>query len=174
MLIALELRGLAKGFVAGGGACSASAQVLRGIDLTVQASESIALVGQSGSGKSTLLLCAAGLLQPEIGEARWFGQSDRAAAAGRAVYYCTPGELARSPVFAEPMLHLVDIPITADAVLVLARWVERRRERGDAVIVSTRDEDFAHHVAGRVVILRGGRLHADTRARSRVAEYRRA
>jgi ABC-type cobalamin/Fe3+-siderophores transport system ATPase subunit len=173
MLIALELRGVTKGFTAGAGVCTAAAQVLRGVDLTVHAGESVALVGQSGCGKSTLLLCAAGLLKPETGEVRWFGEGHRAAAVGRAIYHCNPAELSRAPLFAEPILHLVDIPVTAEVVLVLARWVEARRERGDAVIVSTRDEDFAHHLAATAVVLRGGRVHADTRTRARVAEYAR-
>lgn len=173
MAIALEIRGMDKGFNAGAGACRASVQVLRGVDLTVQTGESMALVGQSGCGKSTLLLCAAGLLEPESGDVRWFGESSRAAAATRAVYHCSSAELARAPILAEPTLHLVDVSIAADAVLRVAHWVERRRERGDAVIVSTCEEDFAHHLAARVLVLRGGRLHADTRARSRVAEYAR-
>lgn len=135
------------------------------------AGESIALVGQSGSGKSTLLLCAAGLLKPESGELRWFGETDRAAAVRRAVYHCGPGDLARAPLVAESTIHLIDIPITTEAVLSVARWIERRRERGDAVIVSVCDEDFAHHLAAHTLVLRGGRLHADSRVRSRVAEY---
>lgn len=170
MPIALELRGITKGFTAGAGVCTASAQVLRGLDLTVMPGESIALLGESGSGKSTLFLCAAGLLKPESGELRWFGEADRAAAARRAVYHCSPADLARAPLVAEPTLHLVDIPIETGSVLTVARWIERRRERGDAVIVSACDEDFAHHLAARTLVLRGGRLHADTRARSRVAE----
>ena len=72
---------------------------------------------------------------------------------------------------ADSTLHLVDIPIETGSVLTVARWIERRRERGDAVIVSVCDEDFAHHLAARTLVLRRGRLHADTRARSRVAEH---
>lgn len=162
---------MTKGFAAGAGACTASVQVLRSIDLTVQVGESIALVGQSGCGKSTLLLCAAGLLRPDSGEVRWFGQSTRAEAVRRSVYYCSSPELARVGGLTEPTVHLVDVSIPCEDVRGVARWVERRRAQGDAVIVSTCDEEFAHHLAARVLVLRGGRVHADAWARSRVAEY---
>jgi len=42
--------------------------VLQGVDLTIQAGESVAIVGGSGSGKTTLLKLMLGLLSPSKGE----------------------------------------------------------------------------------------------------------
>jgi putative ABC transport system ATP-binding protein len=46
---------------------------LRGIDLTVRAGETVALLGPSGAGKSTLLWLLAGLLTPSAGSVEVFG-----------------------------------------------------------------------------------------------------
>jgi putative ABC transport system ATP-binding protein len=47
---------------------------LRGVDVSVQAGEVLAVMGPSGAGKSTLLHCLAGILTPESGEVTFDGQ----------------------------------------------------------------------------------------------------
>jgi len=47
---------------------------LDGADFTVQAGETVAVMGPSGSGKSTLLQCLAGLVKPDAGSVRFDGR----------------------------------------------------------------------------------------------------
>ncbi|MDX9760165.1 MAG: ABC transporter ATP-binding protein [Bacteroidota bacterium] len=57
----IELRDLHKQFNGG-------QRVLRGVDLTIETGETLAIVGQSGCGKSVLLKHIIGLLVPDAGE----------------------------------------------------------------------------------------------------------
>jgi polar amino acid transport system ATP-binding protein len=63
----VEVRGLAKAFGAH--------QVLKGIDLTVEPSQVVVIIGPSGSGKSTFLRCLNGLETAERGTIRICGHA---------------------------------------------------------------------------------------------------
>ena len=62
----LDVTGLTKSYRAAGEEIA----VLRGVNLSVRAGESVALTGESGSGKSTLLHLIAGLDAADSGEIR--------------------------------------------------------------------------------------------------------
>lgn len=180
MPLAIELRGITKRYVAGIRGCMASADVLRRVDIEVHAGESIAIVGGAGAGKSTLLLCAAGLVVPDAGEVRWFGDSSRTTAIERATFHFAPGRHGerraaphRRPTN-EPHLHLIDgvDRLAEDVVARLVGWVGRRRECGDAVVVAVRDAGLGVRLASRCLTMRGGQLHGESRSATtaRVAE----
>lgn len=166
MTIALEIRGLWKRYTVGIRGCVASAEVLRGIDLTVRSGEAIGLVGDADVGKSTLLLCAAGLLAADAGDIEWFGTRDRSAAAQRVMYHVTRTDLMRAGPLGEPHIHLLDVR----ELPRIDSWIAARKEAGDTVIVAARVNQDVQEMADRIVMLRGGVLRPHVRPATRVAE----
>jgi predicted ABC-type transport system involved in lysophospholipase L1 biosynthesis ATPase subunit len=71
----LSARGLRKSYPSG----DTLLEVLRGVDLDIEAGESISVRGESGSGKSTLLNLLAGLDAPDSGTVAWSGSTDTGA-----------------------------------------------------------------------------------------------
>ena len=67
----LSCQSLSKSFVDGG----LQTEVLKGVDLSIQASDRLAIVGSSGSGKSTLLHLLGGLDTPSEGDVFIQGQA---------------------------------------------------------------------------------------------------
>ncbi len=165
---ALEITGLSKRFVAGCGSCLASAQALVDVDLAVAAGESVAIAGGSGAGKTTLILCAAGLMTPDAGVVRWFGDRGRAAALERARLHYHRSSLADACIADGCVVHLVDVG-DAEASRIGA-WVAARRDAGDAVVIAVRDASLGRALAGRVVTLGRGRIVSPSAPSARVAE----
>ncbi|MEI6618579.1 MAG: ABC transporter ATP-binding protein [Betaproteobacteria bacterium] len=64
---ALELRGLRKSF--------GKTEIIRGVDLQVQAGERVAIIGPNGAGKSTLFNLISGRFAPSSGDVLLHGQS---------------------------------------------------------------------------------------------------
>ncbi|MEX0758247.1 MAG: ATP-binding cassette domain-containing protein, partial [Tistlia sp.] len=59
----IELEGLRLTYRGGAG----PVEVLRGLDLSVAAGETVSIVGPSGSGKSSMMMLIAGLERPSAG-----------------------------------------------------------------------------------------------------------
>ncbi|WP_299052603.1 ABC transporter ATP-binding protein [uncultured Nocardioides sp.] len=95
---AIELVGLEKTFRTRDGDVLA----VRGIDLTVDAGEVVAVLGPNGAGKTTTLDMVLGLTEPTGGTARVFGQRPReAVTAGRVAAVLQTGGLLRDLTVAE-------------------------------------------------------------------------
>ncbi|MFY8055368.1 MAG: ABC transporter ATP-binding protein [Limnohabitans sp.] len=65
-MIALELKDVRKNF--------GKTEIIRGVDLTVQAGERVAIIGPNGAGKSTLFNLISGRFEPSSGEI-WLGDN---------------------------------------------------------------------------------------------------
>ena len=68
-MVGIELRGLKKTYAIEGGAM----EVLRGLDLALEAGAITVVLGKSGCGKTTLLRLVGGLEAPDAGEIRFSG-----------------------------------------------------------------------------------------------------
>jgi ABC-type multidrug transport system ATPase subunit len=117
------------------------------------------------------MLCLAGLLRPDAGEIRWFGEIDRGSAVRRALYHLSPADLMRQGSMNEPHIHLIDLRDGQTHVAHLNSWIGTRLAAGDSVVIASRTLDTAVQYASRVVMLRHGVLAERSRVRARVAEF---
>jgi putative ABC transport system ATP-binding protein len=123
--------------------------ILRGVDLTVQAGERVAVVGPSGSGKSSLIAVAAGLEQPTSGSVRLLGQDlavlnedGRARLRrGRAALVFQSFHLLPNMTAEENVAAPLEIAGQADAVEAARQWLER-------VGLGPRRRHYPHQLSG--------------------------
>jgi len=88
-----------------------AAPVVEDIDLTIEAGEYVAVVGPNGSGKSTLMKLMLGLLRPDEGEARLFGEPAHSFDDGERVGYVSQHASAAK-----------EMPITVREVVKMGRF----------------------------------------------------
>lgn len=124
----LEARGLVKHFPVTGSGLFArrkgTVHAVNGVDLTVAAGETLALIGESGCGKTTLGRTLAGLYRPTAGEVRFRGR----ALAGRERRVRREAGREIQMVFQDPYASL-DPRMTAGAIIEEPLRVHRMGER---------------------------------------------
>lgn len=162
-MTALSIIDLAKSFRAGSSVCSATASVLRGVNLTLWPGEIVALCGGCGAGKSTLLRCAAGLLRPDSGLVRWFGGHSTPGDRVSYVAGASDGALhTRLGVGHEHRcrLFLIDDLDAAGALerRIVIAILKRRAESGAAVLFASSEELVVDSPVSRIVSLESGTL----------------
>lgn len=129
------------------GVGSAKTQVLRGVNLDVEAGELVALVGQSGSGKSTLLNIIGGLDMPDAGEVEVLGIDTLKAGDGKRAKLRN-----QSIGFVFQAFNLLDHLSVLGNVIIPASFAKQAKkdieERGRESLRRVGLADFAHRRPG--------------------------
>ncbi|HEV3046329.1 MAG TPA: ABC transporter ATP-binding protein [Solirubrobacteraceae bacterium] len=125
----IELRGLEKSFHGPSGPIRA----VRGIDVRIEAGETVALLGLNGAGKSTTIDMLLGLLRPDAGSVSVFGRAPGEAIAQGAIgAMLQTGELIRDLSVRElvaMMAALYPAPLQVEEVLELTGVAEIAEQR---------------------------------------------
>ncbi|HZQ88900.1 MAG TPA: ABC transporter ATP-binding protein [Gaiellaceae bacterium] len=150
--VGVTLHGLTKSFVGEHG----TVQAVRGVDVSIDAGETVALLGPNGAGKSTTVDMMLGLLQPDAGSVRLFGGSPReAVASGRVGAMLQTGSLLRDlsvrelitmvaslypqPLGVDETISLTGIEEIADRMTQKLSGGETQRARFAIALVSNPD-----------------------------------
>jgi lipoprotein-releasing system ATP-binding protein len=124
-------------------------EVLRGVDFSIRAGESVAIHGVSGVGKSTLLYILGGLEHPTAGEVRYDGQD---------LYALSRNEIARFRNchlgFVFQFHHLLPEFNAEENVMIpcrIAGWQRSRaRARAREMLEAVGLEERRHHKPGKL------------------------
>ena len=146
--------------------------VLRGVDLTVEKGDVVAILGPSGSGKTTLLRCLNFLETADAGQLVFDGESfdlahaSRVGLAARADYYprqLSGGQQQRVAIAralaADPEIIYFDEPTSAlDPELTgeVLSVMRQLAEEGMTMLVVTHEMGFARNVSSKTVFMENG------------------
>ncbi len=93
--------------------------VLKDVALSVKEGQYLGLIGPNGSGKTTLLKLMLGLLQPDRGSVRLFGESSTEFTQGERIGYVSQQSTDRDTA----------MPMTVEEVVEMGRYAHRGRRR---------------------------------------------
>ena len=112
----IELSDVAFGYTA--------ANVVEDISLAIDAGEYVAVVGPNGSGKSTLMKLMLGLLRPDTGEARLFGEPSHTFDDGSRIGYVAQHASASKemPITVREVVKMGRFPHVGFGILSRADW----------------------------------------------------
>jgi branched-chain amino acid transport system ATP-binding protein len=118
-VVLLDVRDIVAGYGRGD-------EILKGVQLTVEANEIVAIIGPNGAGKSTLLKTIAGLLHPVRGSILLRGEP---------IHALSPGEVARRGVAFVPQEQNIFATLSVRENLEMGGWLDpsATRQRIDDV-----------------------------------------